>query len=623
VAETPDNKGQEFLSRSFIKNQATRKENPLLESTLTKNIGVLGSLSKQIGLLNQNLAKMVKPTEKKKDFVRREDPMLKLYKSVDDLEELMRENNNLQKEKKKGMGMLGWVGALMGLGGLLGYLLTGKQEMLFSVVKALTKYSPLKLLLGGLDTVIKKSASLVMKPVIGLFKGIGHVFAPLGKLFGGTLAKEGAKAGAKGVGKSVLKKIPVVGALIGLFFGIQRFKKGDIVGGMLEIASGISSIIPGVGTAIGIAIDAFLLFRDFKKSPIEGGEKKSEGFKKMGVAALKSLPGIGTFIHFKEAMGLWKTDKLGAMKEIALALGSVVPGANLILDPVLSFVEGFIKSKGGIGKAAGQVLSSVSSVIKNPIGAVGSLFSKGKEAVGGMADKAITSVKEMPGKVLNKAVDASANMYNASEDFLNEGPGTEIGTEKESDQTGNGWFTFKKWKPKIQGLKSKVWEKFQGMAAEYKAKTGKSIQINSAVRNQKGSVHGVGQALDINSTNASELESMGLMEKWGFHRPLMGWKNETWHVEPYPGKEYGNRNTNNYPIRSAAAKGESELGFGGDILNLPQSTIANKTPSSTGTKIDLSDATIQSLAQAMGGSFRGAMPKSRANQVSIDTNMRG
>jgi hypothetical protein len=127
----------------------------------------------------------------------------------------------------------------------------------------------------------------------------------------------------------------------------------------------------------------------------------------------------------------------------------------------------------------------------------------------------------------------------------------------------------------------------------------------------------------MNTRNANELEQLGLMEKWGFHRPLLGWNNETWHVEPYPGKDYGKRNDNNYPMRPAAAMGQSDLKIGGDILNLPQNKIVMKTQPSTIEKLELSDATIEKLAKAMGTSMKGSLSYSKQPQINIDSAMRG
>tara|TARA_R100000234_G_scaffold118838_1_gene100242 strand:+ start:1025 stop:3394 length:2370 start_codon:yes stop_codon:yes gene_type:complete len=71
-----------------------------------------------------------------------------------------------------------------------------------------------------------------------------------------------AKAGAKGLGKSFIKKIPLVGLLASLGFAGGRLLEGDFAGAGLEVASGAASIFPGAGTAASVAIDAGLAARD-------------------------------------------------------------------------------------------------------------------------------------------------------------------------------------------------------------------------------------------------------------------------------------------------------------------------------------------------------------------------
>jgi len=69
--------------------------------------------------------------------------------------------------------------------------------------------------------------------------------------------------------KSVLKRVPLVGAALGAALSIpssvSRAKEGDYLGATGELASGIASIFPGTGTAASTAIDASLLARDIQK----------------------------------------------------------------------------------------------------------------------------------------------------------------------------------------------------------------------------------------------------------------------------------------------------------------------------------------------------------------------
>jgi hypothetical protein len=80
------------------------------------------------------------------------------------------------------------------------------------------------------------------------------------------------------------------------------------------------------------------------------------------------------------------------------------------------------------------------------------------------------------------------------------------------------------------------------------------IQVNSAKRfDGKRSFHSLDLALaiDCQTVHLDKAESQGLLEKYGLHRPLLSYKPliETWHLELYPGKFYGERNTNNILYR--------------------------------------------------------------------------
>lgn len=101
------------------------------------------------------------------------------------------------------------------------------------------------------------------------------------------------------------------------------------------------------------------------------------------------------------------------------------------------------------------------------------------------------------------------------------------------------------------GLNSGMKQRFLAMAMEYHEKTGNKVAINSANRTYakqaflyrtmpRGkaarpgtSRHESGMAIDINTPDAEAMISLGLFEKYGFHRPVRG---ETWHIEPIESK---------------------------------------------------------------------------------------
>ncbi len=77
-----------------------------------------------------------------------------------------------------------------------------------------------------------------------------------------AVAKVAAKATGTAVGKSLLKKIPLVSLGAGCYFAYDRFKNGEWFAGCAEITSGALGCIPGLGTAASTAIDVGLAGKD-------------------------------------------------------------------------------------------------------------------------------------------------------------------------------------------------------------------------------------------------------------------------------------------------------------------------------------------------------------------------
>jgi hypothetical protein len=99
----------------------------------------------------------------------------------------------------------------------------------------------------------------------------------------------------------------------------------------------------------------------------------------------------------------------------------------------------------------------------------------------------------------------------------------------------------------IQNLNPAMQANLQNMAAEYYAATGKKLQVNSGFRSPEdqarlfktmppgmaakpgSSLHNFGLAVDVQSAQANELHNLGLLEKYGFVRPI---PSEKWHMQP-------------------------------------------------------------------------------------------
>ena len=62
------------------------------------------------------------------------------------------------------------------------------------------------------------------------------------------------------------KKLPGIGLLVGGGMALQKLLQGDFTGAGLEIASGAASMVPGLGTAASMAIDAAAMSREQTQS---------------------------------------------------------------------------------------------------------------------------------------------------------------------------------------------------------------------------------------------------------------------------------------------------------------------------------------------------------------------
>ena len=108
-----------------------------------------------------------------------------------------------------------------------------------------------------------KTASVIKftwKTISAIVRAISRLFPKAIEKMFGAAGKSASKAGK--VFLKIFKKIPIIGALISFGFAVSKFRKGDFIGAGLEIASGLASFIPGVGTVASIAIDGVSMARD-------------------------------------------------------------------------------------------------------------------------------------------------------------------------------------------------------------------------------------------------------------------------------------------------------------------------------------------------------------------------
>jgi len=154
-----------------------------------------------------------------------------------------------------------------------------------------------------------KLGKAVMKR--GGARAAGRLGAAVGMKVGGkAAAKMGAKVGAKTLAGVVGKKLPFgLGLAVAGGFAADRFGKGDVVGGIGEILSGLAATIPGVGTAASLGIDGLLAARDFGMTPFASGgivNRPTAGLVgeagAEGIFPLEGKKGRDTFLKFGEGI---------------------------------------------------------------------------------------------------------------------------------------------------------------------------------------------------------------------------------------------------------------------------------------------------------------------------------
>ena len=257
---------------------------------------------------------------------------------------------------------------------------------------------PALLVLGGLSALVtgllsdgsaKGLLKILAKVGIGggvkwfasKFKGIGKSVGKMFKSFGSILLKpfKFLKGGAiktffKGMGKKVgillkpiLKRIPGIGSMISWAFAYSRFKKGDVVGGLIDVASGIATLVPGYGTAIGIGLDVLNAFLDYKKGKEEKVKPAGSGFK-MGEFFGKIKDKIMTSFPIKNLMEFWGGaadvvggDIKGGLQRMAFAIPFAKPLADWLFGATN---EGGERGGGALAKAGNVMMELKSTLAK-------------------------------------------------------------------------------------------------------------------------------------------------------------------------------------------------------------------------------------------------------------------
>jgi hypothetical protein len=208
-----------------------------------------------------------------------------------------------------------------------------------------------------------------------------------------------------------------------------------------------------------------------------------------------------------------------------------------------SFIQKMKDFVGYGGKDEGESMPNLidPNVLIRNVGKVTGI-SKATEFLGNVGTGATNFVRKVPELARNNPVtDTLSSAYAAGRSA---GDSIKSFTSNAFDSVKN-FFRTKDNSVDIDGLAPEVRERFFSMLQEYRAMGGKRvIQVNSAKRTREQqaalyakdpknaappgkSDHEIGRAIDIQTSDANELDRMGLLSKYGFSRPV---PRERWHL---------------------------------------------------------------------------------------------
>ena len=204
----------------------------------------------------------------------------------------------------------------------------------------------LSMILGGL-ALLAGSVATIFASMSGFFGDTGSKVAEvIGKVgFMGAL-KILSKTVLKQFSKTVLKKLPIIGGIIGLYFAYEAFKAGKFFKGVAELISAFLNFVPYIGPMLSIGADILIAFAESKGMFDEGGALSAEnGWKTikgwmgaLGKAIVDNalyLPIIGTFKRFGMSYDAFKTGNMKeGLKQLGLGLLTILPTGGHIIKGV-------------------------------------------------------------------------------------------------------------------------------------------------------------------------------------------------------------------------------------------------------------------------------------------------
>lgn len=356
----------------------------------------------------------------------------------------------------------------------------------------------------------------------------------IGSFLGGTKSGfEGMFAGAlKGIGFGLSVggiKGAAIGGALGAIFG---YIGGERIAKFIEPAvKAITDFCEMVGSIFGKAID---WLKDQRKEIAEKGLFGWIASMISSTAGRENIPGAVGPAAMGEAVAM-TGDAYPRMTSQVSAMSLNTQTALMIRDAIL---EGYSV----VGKVVKEEMEDQQTMMGKSAGIPG---------FGGFATTAKPAVT--PAKAQAIVEDSTKTLVQHAAEFL--AGGTASLTDAVVQRAGKGVH--------LEGMNPEFASRFAGMAKEYMDQTGKKITVTDAFRSSEEqarlyamkphlaappgrSRHEKGMAMDIDTAQANQLYASGLMEKYGFYRPMYppwgggpGRKTEGWHLELAKGTQIG------------------------------------------------------------------------------------
>lgn len=279
----------------------------------------------------------------------------------------------------------------------------------------------LGMVLAGLS-LLAASVGGVVAALTGFFGNYSGVVKAIGKLGMMGALKILSKTILKKLSLKILKRLPVIGGIIGLAYAVKAFKNGDIFLGIAELISGVLNFIPGVGPFLSLGADILIAWAQAKGVFDEGGILSPENgwntikgwAKGIGKTIMDNalyLPVIGTIKRLGMAWDAIKSgDYVEGIKQIGLGILTVTPAGGLLIKG-FEVLSGWLSSedkntgdfnedKSWLDKLKGWIKSKLEKLpwpIRKALSWFGILKDDVKDVTGSIEDKS----KKASGKVMD------------------------------------------------------------------------------------------------------------------------------------------------------------------------------------------------------------------------------